>query len=80
MSGNFVHHNRVYKKSRQILNSSLFREAPQCAKLFLLKCIVLDITYNVKQTQKFRNLKLQHPGVVSFTTSELWLARETFNI
>ena len=50
----------VSKKSRQIWNRSLFREALQCTNIFIkIDCLG---TYNVEWTEKMRSLKLQSPG------------------
>ena len=66
----------VYKNSRQIGNRSLFCEAPQCTLLFFIKIGCFG-NCNLEKTEKMRNLKLQYWGGVSFTTSEICLARKT---
>ena len=51
---------RVYQKSRQIWNRSLFREALQCSNIFIkVDCFG---TYNVEWTEKNRSLKLKYSG------------------
>ena len=62
-------YDRMYEKSTQIRNRSLFREAPQCTRFFIkIKCFG---TFNVEWTGKNEKFKTSTPGelVVSFTTS-----------